>query len=156
MAGMTASQPALADMLASLHHSAKAEGAAARARLDVIEALFLALLATLFGRLERLAAGFTPRTFPRAQPGSLPHSPYAVPHNTPGPRRARHRGPVPPRAFRLGRFTPWWTRNRGPRAIPSQAPKLRPARPARAPPLPLPHPISRQNTPQPGCASARP
>lgn len=140
-------------MLASLRHSAKAEGAAARARLDVIEALFLALLATLFGRLERLAAGFAPRTFPRAQPGSLPHSPYAVPHNTPGPRRARHRGPVPPRAYRLGRFTPWWTRNRGAKAIPSQAPKPRPASPARAPPLPIPLPSVSKTHPNRGALS---
>ena len=82
---MTAHPLTLAEQFAHLHHSAKAEGAAARARLDVAQALFLALLATLFGRLERLALRqVAPRPAQR-----LRHSPYATPHNTPGPHRAR-------------------------------------------------------------------
>jgi hypothetical protein len=91
---------------------------------------------------------------PQAQ--GLPHSPYAVPHGTPGPRRARHRGPVPPRAQRRGRLPSWWSRHRGARAIPRHAPEFRPLQPARAPPRLPSHSISRQKTPQKGCASARP
>jgi hypothetical protein len=93
-------------MLASLRHSAKAESAAARARLDLVQAMLLALIAAMFGRLEHLALRHaTPHAGPRSAPRLAPrlaqrltHSPYAVPHNTPGPRRARHRGPVPSRA----------------------------------------------------------
>ena len=147
---MTAHPPTLSELLAALHQSAKADCAAARARRDAVHALFFALLARLFGRLEALA-------HLRAPAASRPLPPRApVPHSTPGPRAARHRGPVPPRAYRRGRIPTWWSRHRGARAIPRHAPELRPPHPARAPPIPPATPISRQKTPQPGCDHARP
>ncbi len=123
-----------------------------RARLDHVQALLLALLAALFGQPAPLALGLRPAHAPRPPQ----HAPLFDPHGVPGLPTARHRGPVPARAYRLGRFPLWWARNRGARAIPRHAPELRPAKPARAPPGATPIPISRQNTPQPGCASARP
>lgn len=135
MAAMTDIAPTLAEEFARMHHAAKAECADARARLALVQAALLALLATLLGQLARIA-----RRAPQGGVRRLRHSPYAVPHNTPGPRTARHWGPIPPRACRLGRLRIWWARNRGARAIPRHAPEFRPAKPARAPPAPGPCP----------------
>ena len=155
---MSVHQDNLAGAFAAMRCQAQAESDAARARWAALEALVLSLLAALFGRLEALALRHpTRREPPSRQPARrLRHSPYAVPHNTPGPRTARHWGPIPPRAYRLGRLRIWWARNRGARAIPHPTPELRPTHPARAPPRPAPSPISRQNTPRTGCDDSRP
>lgn len=135
---MTNTAATLAEQIACLHLSAQAEGAAARARNDLVSALLFATLAALVGQLLPLLRRHR-AAWPVIVPqGLLPHCPYAVPHNMPGPRAARHRGPVPPRAQRLGRVPTWWARNRGARSIPRHAPELRPAKPARAPPAPQP------------------
>ena len=137
----------LALALATLLPPANAAGGDARAPQTAPQALFLALLAALIP----LAALTRPATGQR-----LRHSPYATPYGRPGPRTARHRGPVPPRARRLGRFTAWWSRNRGARALPSDAPDPRPDQPARAPPSARQIPSAAKTHPQKGCASARP
>jgi len=133
--------PAEAD--ASPRRKARGEAASARARLEVLQALLMALLAALCGTLPPLA----PLHAARAEARPIPRLPLFDPHGVPGLTTARHRGPVPPRAYRLGRFPLWWARNRGARAIPRHAPELRPAPPSRGPPqAPRTH-QSRKNAP---------
>ena len=151
MAGMSVQRDNLAEAFAALRNSAQADRAVARARLDLVQAMILALIATLFGRLERLALRL-PQAAPRPAHAALP--PRApVPHCTPGPRAARHRGPVPPRAYRIGRIPTWWSRHRGARAIPRHAPERRPAPAARAPPRALPLPSVTKKRPKWGATT---
>ncbi len=143
---MSVLQPTPAASAAARRPPAQAGGAAAPARRESLQALLLAILAALLGRLNPLA--LVPAHHPLAH--QLPHSPYAVPCGTKGPTTARHRGPVPARALRLGRFPLWWARNRGPRAIPSQALPPRRTQPARAPPCPIPIPSVTKQRPHRG------
>ncbi len=139
----------LAEAFAALRRTAQADREAARARLDSVQALLLALLAALFGRLEALALRHP--TSGQAHP--IPRLPLFDPHGIPGPTTARHRGPVPPRAYRLGRFPLWWSRHRGARAIPRHTPELRPPHPARAPPRARPLPSVTKKRPNPGAST---
>jgi hypothetical protein len=146
--------PTLADAFAVLHRAVQDDAASARARRDAVQAAFLAFLAALLRQLEGLARAHARQALPPSVPGAtaqpLPHSPYAVPYGTPGPRTARHRGPVPARRHRRGRLPLWWDRNRGARAIPRQAPTPHPAQPARAPPHAYPPPSVTKQRPNRG------
>lgn len=143
---MSRPQPTQAAAIATPRPAAPADDAAARACLDAAQAMLLAFLAALLGSLVQCALFQAPR--PLAH--QLPHSPYAVPFGTPGPRTARHRGPVPARAQRLGRFPLWWSRNRGARARPIHARAPRRTQHARAPPRPVQTPSVTKQRPNQG------
>lgn len=141
----------LAELLASLRRAVEADAGAEGARLD---AAMRAMLLTLLAALERLAGAHAIRLAAVQAQASGFAPPYIPPHGEPGPPIARHRGPVPARGRRLGRFPTWWTRNPGATAIPSQAAAPRRPQPARAPPTPVPAPVlaasrCRQSLPPP-------
>ncbi len=122
---MHTSPPTLPALLAALAAEART---ASKPHQGVLEALFLALLAQLFSRLETLAHAWHQGTLaaPAPTPARLPFHLRA--------REAR-RARILSRASRgRRRIATWRDRNRGPTAIPSRAlPAPRPTI-ARAPP----------------------
>jgi hypothetical protein len=134
---MTHSPSPLADEFASLRRAVQRDAAAARAGVaQVLDALLLTLLATLLGRLERIA-----RTW---------HEDAIAPLATEHPDSVRDHSPLPlslpALCVALGLLPGWIFRcfpARGMRPIPGRNRARRPVpnglpTPARAPPLTLP------------------
>ncbi len=127
-----------AEQVAGLRRAAEADAEAARARLEsVLRLLILTLVATLAGRLERLAMAQLLAIGSPAAAHPAPTAAHPVAARSHGRvfRAARHAGPVPARRLRLGRQPTWFAAHYGAIAVPGPATYCH-AFPARAPPFP--------------------